>query len=303
MQQKLLARIGIGIAFAVTASLISVVLVGAQAPLPTTARQGLNCSGCHAELFDAWEQGAHGQAATSPAFTQAWQSRGEPSECMACHTTGYDPTTESWQEEGVTCAACHHPAAEGHPEEPMPVAREAETCGTCHTEAYFEWQASQHGKVDLACASCHDPHAASMKAADVSTLCAACHGTTVSTYAHSQHYAQGQTCADCHLAPTGAAAGEGHAQRNHTFAVDLSTCTACHAYQLHSAGGDTPTEPTTEPMSMISAVDLETSGSPEPVSPLGFSVLAGLAGMAGGMILAPWLERWYRRMRGEDERG
>ena len=32
---------------------------------------------------------------------------------------------------------------------------------------------------------------------------------------------------------------------------------------------------------------------PEPVSPMGFSALAGLIGLAGGMVLAPWLERWY----------
>jgi hypothetical protein len=34
---------------------------------------------------------------------------------------------------------------------------------------------------------------------------------------------------------------------------------------------------------------------PQPVSPMGFSALAGLIGLAGGMVLAPWLERWYHR--------
>jgi hypothetical protein len=28
---------------------------------------------------------------------------------------------------------------------------------------------------------------------------------------------------------------------------------------------------------------------------MGFSALAGVIGLAGGMVLAPWLERWYRR--------
>jgi hypothetical protein len=301
MKLKLTARLGVGIGFAAAASLLSAVLVGAQAPLDPEPRQGLDCSGCHAAFYGAWEQGAHGGAASNTAFMEAWQVRGEPNECMACHTTGYDPTTEGWVEEGVTCAACHDPAAEGHPEEPMPIAREADTCGACHTEAYFEWRASQHGKVDLACASCHDPHAASLKAADVSSQCGACHGTTVSTYAHSAHSLEGQTCADCHLAPTGDEPGEGNAERDHTFSVDLTTCTACHAYQLHSSGLDASIEPTQEPLSMMGAVDLATSGTPDPVSPLGFSVLAGLVGMAGGMILAPWLERWYRRIRREDE--
>jgi hypothetical protein len=30
------------------------------------------------------------------------------------------------------------------------------------------------------------------------------------------------------------------------------------------------------------------------VSPLGYSVLAALIGLAAGMVLAPWLERVYR---------
>jgi hypothetical protein len=40
---------------------------------------------------------------------------------------------------------------------------------------------------------------------------------------------------------------------------------------------------------------VEVTPEPEPVSPMGFSALAGMIGLAGGMVLAPWLERWYRR--------
>jgi hypothetical protein len=40
---------------------------------------------------------------------------------------------------------------------------------------------------------------------------------------------------------------------------------------------------------------------PEPVSPMGFSALAGVIGLAGGMVLAPWLERWYRRTLKHDD--
>jgi hypothetical protein len=28
---------------------------------------------------------------------------------------------------------------------------------------------------------------------------------------------------------------------------------------------------------------------------MGFSAIASLIGLAGGMVLAPWLERWYHR--------
>jgi hypothetical protein len=29
---------------------------------------------------------------------------------------------------------------------------------------------------------------------------------------------------------------------------------------------------------------------------MGFSAMAGLIGLVGGMVMAPWLERWYRRV-------
>jgi hypothetical protein len=45
------------------------------------------------------------------------------------------------------------------------------------------------------------------------------------------------------------------------------------------------------------------SASPSPVSPIGFAALSGLVGMATGMILAPWLERFYNRIRRDDGRG
>jgi hypothetical protein len=38
-----------------------------------------------------------------------------------------------------------------------------------------------------------------------------------------------------------------------------------------------------------------TTEQPEPVSPIGFAALAALLGLAGGMVLAPWLERWYQK--------
>jgi hypothetical protein len=48
------------------------------------------------------------------------------------------------------------------------------------------------------------------------------------------------------------------------------------------------------------------TSEPEPVSPIGFSALAALLGLAGGMVLAPWLERWYARtlkQNREDDNG
>jgi hypothetical protein len=38
------------------------------------------------------------------------------------------------------------------------------------------------------------------------------------------------------------------------------------------------------------------STEPEPVSPMGYASLAGLVGLAAGMVLAPWLEKLYHRL-------
>jgi hypothetical protein len=35
--------------------------------------------------------------------------------------------------------------------------------------------------------------------------------------------------------------------------------------------------------------------TPDPVSPFGFAIIAALIGMGFGMVMAPWLENWYRR--------
>jgi hypothetical protein len=34
---------------------------------------------------------------------------------------------------------------------------------------------------------------------------------------------------------------------------------------------------------------------PSPVSPWGYAGLAALIGLAAGMVMAPWLEKWYSR--------
>jgi hypothetical protein len=36
------------------------------------------------------------------------------------------------------------------------------------------------------------------------------------------------------------------------------------------------------------------TAEPKPVGPFGFSTLAGLVGLAFGIVIAPWIERLYR---------
>jgi hypothetical protein len=59
----------------------------------------------------------------------------------------------------------------------------------------------------------------------------------------------------------------------------------------------TPPEP--EPVAGVETVTIR--ADPSPISPVGFAMLSGIVGMASGMILAPWLERWYERIKKDEE--
>ncbi len=57
----------------------------------------------------------------------------------------------------------------------------------------------------------------------------------------------------------------------------------------------------TEPvLSLASAIPI--NNEPDPVSPFGFAVLASLVGMGFGIVVAPWLEKWNRRVSDEGKR-
>jgi hypothetical protein len=148
----------------------------------------------------------------------------------------------------------------------------------------------------LDCVGCHDPHATGLKGEDAATQCASCHRTRASNFAHSEHSQQGLTCADCHLAELPDQTGEGHARLDHSFNVRLSTCNACHAYQMHDPTTVHPERPAQVPLEAFGQVEtMSVLQEPEPVSPLGFATMAGLVGVIAGVILAPWLDRWHRQ--------
>ncbi|MES0343459.1 MAG: cytochrome c3 family protein [Anaerolineales bacterium] len=296
-----LRRLFLGIAFALPLALVSFALV--QTPVEAqSGNSDLDCALCHFAVEEIWSDGAHGQASTDPIFLDAWRAGGEDETCLNCHTTGYDSKTGLWEKDGVGCESCHDSEGIDHPTEPIPADRSAAFCGTCHTETYFEWQVSGHGSEDLDCLGCHDPHQTGLKTYDASTLCSTCHQTRASSFGHSEHAAEGLTCADCHLGTTSTEIGEGRGVRDHSFGVKLSTCTECHADQMHDPV-DVQTEPLTAPEpEPVSGVDtLTMSVDPSPISPVGFAMLSGIVGMASGMILAPWLERWYERIKKDEE--
>ncbi|HTP06881.1 MAG TPA: cytochrome c3 family protein, partial [Anaerolineae bacterium] len=286
----------VGLAFALPMMLLAAALVRAE-PLPSPAQQitADNCLACHSQIHDSWSDGAHGQAGTDEKFLAEWKANNNDPTCMSCHGTGYDEATQTWRSEGVTCIACH-PLNPNHPKEPIQVDRTGKLCGTCHTETYFEWQASTHRNNDLACSSCHDPHQTSLKAADAGTLCATCHQKTSENFAHTAHSQQGLTCADCHLTQLTTDPIEGHSRRDHTFSVRLDACNRCHSYQMHDPQKAMDVKPTPQPVdAMVAVATAPVTTEPQPVSPFGFAIVAGLIGLAFGMVLAPWLEKMYKK--------
>lgn len=281
-------------------------------PAPTAT---LDCEECHEDIYDSWEQSAHGQGLSCGQCHLAQKENTHAREghaaqvglpaCMSCHTTGYNPVTDTWEEDNVHCTACHAPVPLDHPDTPMPTDRTGELCGKCHIQAHFEWQASKHGLAGVSCVSCHNQHAAKLRSDEVSIECAICHGERVNGFSHSAHDDQGLTCADCHLAPLDIALGEGQAKRNHSFEVQLSTCTNCHSYQLHNAKSP-PTPQVTVLLSppesfdaMASNVSVPATDEPDPVAPLGLAATFGVFGVfIGAVAMSQWGQRLLR-LRGK----
>jgi predicted CXXCH cytochrome family protein len=229
--------------------------------------------------------------------------------------TGYDPATATWKADGVTCEACHVTPTE-HPKEPSTVDRSPDLCGRCHSDTRFgwhDWQGSTHYQRGMDCAVCHDPHSAALKQIpgprteaspkDASELCINCHKEVSMEFPYSQHHEQGVSCVQCHVEHLENQDREPHSMPDHSFQASLQTCNTCHSSQMHSATSEAsvPTEGTTPPEDAESAstgapAPTSVTNEPSPVSPVGYAGLAGLVGLAAGMVLAPWLERFYHRV-------
>ncbi|MBI3161320.1 MAG: hypothetical protein HYZ23_02360 [Chloroflexi bacterium] len=306
-------KILIALMFALLFAGVTLVAASAQDDAPPPAQNNNDCAECHEDFQMSWQNGPHGHAKDDPIFVKQWTDQGKPTACLACHVTGFDEATGTWKEDGVTCAACHTDDGSDHPRTTMSVDTSGNTCGKCHTDSRFvmqTWEGSTHYQAGMDCTTCHDPHNASLKVTvnlrdpafnDASQLCISCHEEASMNFPYSSHSRQGVTCVDCHLEHLESANTGIHAVADHSFKASIQTCATCHAEQMH-ANGDavstkeavaaSVTEPAIEPtlaMEMSSILP-----EPEPISPLGYAGLAALIGVAAGMVLAPWLERWYR---------
>ncbi len=324
-------RVLIGIMFALLAAGVTLVIAQAQdgSPTPPAGNPATNnCAACHGDIYVTWQKGLHGQSMTDPVFTQAWNSEGKPGACLVCHTTGYDPTTGTSEADSVTCTVCHSPIPANHPVDKVPTNTSSDLCGKCHSDPRFStenWQLSAHYQRSMTCTTCHDPHSAGMKTIpgtrandDGSALCENCHKDAMKNFPTSKHAEAGVSCVTCHL---GSNAGQpdvsamdfvnAHKAPDHSFLPSLATCNSCHSTQMHGPGeamaaaamqveetGGTPT-PLPVPATASESPQINGAGlnpQPNPVSPLGYAGLTGLIGLAAGMVMAPWLEKWYRRL-------
>jgi hypothetical protein len=192
-----------------------------------------DCATCHVEVVATWQDSVHAQAYSDPIFQGAWESQSNNPECLACHTTGFVPRTGEFEQEGVTCKACHGDTPANHPPEPMPTDPGTDTCANCHPTTYEEWQQSAHGQQQLSCTTCHQPHPQTLRFESAKALCLNCHGEDArDDYVHLTHAER--DCTDCHWHRAEAEDLLAHFESGalfptgHTTEVQTRACVTCH---------------------------------------------------------------------------
>lgn len=303
MYQRLLKASLIGLC------LICVFLVvgGVSAEEDPTLPRGETCTDCHEGLRNYWQHSQHAKALDDPTFQSAWEEANQDPECLSCHTTGFDPATGQYAAEGVTCTTCHYPIPKDHPDDYIPTDVSPRLCGQCHLDTYTEWEQSQHGAEDMACSQCHNPHTTELRAGDAQNLCQTCHQDEALHYAYTAHASQGLLCTDCHLRVNSSDMGQGHGQRQHTFSVDLSTCSSCHSTEMHAAADAMSSQPTADQIACFrsdalplvdKSSDVSETAPTQQLNPWSLALTAGF-GIFFGVFLGPLISSWRRRPQGE----
>lgn len=188
------------------------------------------CAECHEEEYRRWQLSPHANASLSQTFLERYATEGRPSYCMSCHASGYDPRTEKYVFEGVTCSNCHYVTGGAqHPPGPVEVATNSAVCGNCHTGAhapsYDEWLASSHSSAQVDCADCHTAHDNGLVLEDVNATCSSCHQEAMTD---EIHMGEEMTCLDCHMEEHVSVDGVATIQISHRMRIDPAVCADCH---------------------------------------------------------------------------
>ena len=210
--------------------------VASAEPTASDVAPQKECAECHPDIEDAWMASSHAHAYDDVKFVERWTSMGKPGECLACHTTNYQSTTNSFTGEGVQCEACHGEVVEGHPPAIVTVKADTDYCGSCHTTTLGEWRLTGHSTAGVGCNDCHDPHSQEALFEDPDELCLDCHRDEMGDYLEDLHIKKDIGCVDCHslVIPPETIPDDGIVPTGHAFTISTSTCVACHTDSLHA---------------------------------------------------------------------
>ncbi len=195
-----------------------------------------SCQECHLNIANHWADSAHANAYKDPYFQERWAALEKPGECLACHTTNYQPATGLFDAEGIDCEACHGQVTANHPPEPIAIKADNEYCGTCHTTTLGEWRQTGHAVAGVGCNSCHDPHSQLPLFEVADDMCINCHQDSMEKYLEDLHVTNGIGCVDCHalVIPPDPIPDDGIVPTGHAFNITTATCIACHTDALHA---------------------------------------------------------------------
>jgi predicted CXXCH cytochrome family protein len=291
---------------------------------PPDHNKSKDCASCHPQIHAGWFAGAHSASQTQAVISQSmnctachkpsadlsvgtnqsqsqfgdfWVKSGMSTDCLSCHSTGYDPATGKSKADGITCEACHGLVGDNHPKTPALEDKSTDLCRKCHTTDRFnwdKWKESAHYKNSMACVTCHNPHTTTLKIANQSGdsaagMCKGCHKVQTQTAQHSVHAKIGITCVDCHLGDK-KGSDDFHKTPDHDFKPKIETCIKCHSDQMHKPGKVViNTQATWMDDIKSAAAPIEVPASPLVpfhVLPgtLGYVGLAMLAGIFGGVV-------------------
>ena len=190
------------------------------------------CVECHTPQAEEWSNSAHTKGYSNTEFQKVWEDLDKNTECLECHTTGYETDLDTYELPENQCEACHGPG------DTMNRNTSPELCGECHSgpyPTYEEWVTSGPNHGEAECLTCHDEHTSELLFDTSTETCGQCHESHVEQVEDTIHSSNGVDCADCHMIQEeadfyiGKPARTGHNFNPREQDID---CTSCHMVEL-----------------------------------------------------------------------